>query len=213
MSKPADLTGRRFGRLTAVQYEGKRTSNGRTWVCRCDCGAERTVPANSLRSGNTTSCGCYHREKAATQSTRHGKVRARIYNIWCGMRGRCNNRKHRDYANYGGRGITVCERWQKFESFYADMGDPLPGTSIDRIDNDKGYSPSNCRWATPSTQLANRRCSILIHFHGRTQSIQEWARETGINLNTLKGRFRSGDVPPLLFRPSRSVGLEVGATR
>ena len=154
--KKIDLTGRRFGRLVVVGEAG-RTKRGKiTWECLCDCGKTTVIIGDNLRSGNTLSCGCYGREVVRYANTTHGMARTREYNIWEGMKNRCQNKTHPDYPNYGGRGIKVCSRWMSFENFFFDMG-VSHGLSIDRINNDGNYEPSNCRWATASEQNLNRR--------------------------------------------------------
>ena len=122
----------------------------------------------------------------------HGKAKTPIYNAWLGMRARCYNKNNAAYANYGGRGIFVCERWLSFENFYADMGDPLEGMSIDRIDNDGPYSPDNCRWADRATQSRNRRNAFAITIDGVTKSAVEWSETSGIKGATIRNRIRKG---------------------
>lgn len=169
---PRELTGQRFGRLTALERAPKATNNHHAqWRCRCDCGTDITVPSDKLTIGNTQSCGCLHRETMAeitrTLNFKHGaavhSARLPEYKAWTALRNRCSNPNNPGYINYGGRGITVCERWQGehgFENFFEDMGrKPTPKHSIDRKENDGNYEPENCRWATKLEQTHNRRCS------------------------------------------------------
>jgi len=155
-----DLTGQRFGRWQVLALHPERKRQGRyyaIWLCRCDCGSEGIVVASKLRSGWSKSCGCLRRETTVKRNTKHGLSHTRAYQVWRNMKVRCFNPRYRDYSCYGGRGITVCERWLILENFYADMGDPPPGMSLDRIDPDGNYQPGNCRWATAAEQIANRR--------------------------------------------------------
>ena len=156
-----DLVGQRFGRLTVVEFDSIKDHKAR-WKCVCDCGLTVIVRGNALRSGNTKSCGCLHREKlieTGHANTKHGEShdrRTRLYTIWCGMRQRCTNPNRQAYALYGGKGVTVCEDWNEYSSFkdWAMKNGYADNLSIDRINPEKGYSPDNCRWITPSENTA-----------------------------------------------------------
>jgi hypothetical protein len=179
-----DLAGKKFGKWVAVSAYPRRRHAHVYWHCRCECGTERAVDGQNLLNGRSRSCGC-----AESRVRSHGKSESAEYKIWASMIQRCT----KPVKNYGARGIKVCVRWRKFENFYADMGPrPSPKHSIDRIDNDGNYEPSNCRWATRSEQAFNRRARSAITFAGRTQSMAQWAREVGIPRVTLFQRLQKG---------------------
>lgn len=166
-----DLNGMRFGRLLVVCYADSMGGKAR-WLCRCDCGNEKVFVSGNLRSGSSTSCGCFQIERASDARMVHGHnmrgARTAEHKTWVRMLQRCENEKAADYQRYGGRGITVCKRWHIFENFFADMGvRPSADLSIDRKDNDGSYEPGNCRWATRSVQQSNKR-----PYHHRIKSTE-----------------------------------------
>ena len=182
-----DLTGSRFGRLEVLHRHSENTKLGfPIWVCLCSCGNKSLVQGNHLRSGATESCGCLHREISIRANTSHGKTHFAEYRIWSGMKTRCCNENNPAYPYYGGRGITICDEWKEsFETFYRDMGPrPSPKHSIDRKNNDLGYSKENCYWATKKEQANNRRNSILYEFDGDRKTLTEWCSELGLCYNT-----------------------------
>ncbi len=191
-----DLTGRRFGRLIVIRRVNNGKSKNRRWLCLCDCGNEKIIYGSSLPSGRTKSCGCLQKELVRKRFTKHGhsKNKLRTYNIWKSMNQRCVNPRNKEYHNYGGRGIRVCQRWkQSFAHFLEDIGDPPTDRhQIDRIDNDQGYCQNNCRWVTPKQQQRHRRNNHLITHGGRTQILVEWAEETGLKRGTIAARLKKG---------------------
>lgn len=177
-----NLTGQRFGRLVAlapVRLTPKRTG----WECICDCGNIVISETNKLTSGHTHSCSCLQKDTVANNRRIHGMTRTRTYRIWQLMRDRCKNPKNPNYKNYGGRGITVCRRWSGangFPSFFADMGEILEPFTIERIDNDKGYSPNNCKLATKEEQANNTRQNIHFTHNGKTKTLAQWVKSDGV---------------------------------
>lgn len=186
-----------FNKIYACSLWGKDKQPKPWWECTCDCGNYLTVRQESLRSGNTKSCGCIHKQVFMQIITKHGEIarnngaETKIYRTWKSIKSRCYNPNTIRYKYYGGKGVRVCDRWlDSFELFKKDMG--LPPTevhSIDRIDSNGDYCPENCRWATPKQQRINNSMVNLIEYNGKTQTLTEWSQELGINRSTLSGRI------------------------
>jgi hypothetical protein len=188
---PDSLIGLKFGRLLAVE-QADRDKSGQRWLCSCECGTAKIIQRCALVSGVTLSCGCLNREKTAARgklNATHGMSNTETYSIWAGMIARCNDLSD---DRYGGRGISVCERWKKFENFLADMGERPAGLSIERDDVNGNYEPGNCRWATVLEQANNTRSSRVIEFEGVRQTLMQWARQTGIGWGTIRYRLENG---------------------
>lgn len=196
-----NLAGRRFGRLLVLYECDWRKNEHILWHCRCDCGNEVDVVCGNLTSGHTKSCGCYSRECTVERSTIHGMNRRGerhpIHHTWQDMLQRCENPNNSSYHRYGGRGITVCDEWHNPVVFadWALANNWEKGLQLDRIDNNGNYEPSNCRWATRKEQARNRRNNSLITFNGKTQTMAEWAEETGIKIGTLWARINQTHWP------------------
>jgi len=187
-----DLTGKVYGRLTVLSLHGSRREPSgrirRLWLCRCECGRETVAAGNNLRTGHTTSCG-----SKKHQRNYHGVTHTPIYHVWENMIARCTNERHPSWKDYGGRGITVCERWMKFAEFYKDMGESYrTGLTIDRRDNNAGYCKDNCRWIPQAYQPLNMRSTRHVTVGNVTMAAKQWARKTGVVYGTLLGRLNRG---------------------
>lgn len=192
MGKPIDMTGHRYGRLQVIELAGQNKHNQRMWRCICDCGNTLDVLGFLLRQKQTRSCGCLAKESIANVNKKHGKSGSQIWSIHRSMMDRCYLATSHTYKNYGGRGITVCDRWHDFENFYADLGDKPAGMTLERINNQGPYSPDNVRWATYKDQANNRRSNIVLEFQGRKQTMQQWCDEFGLKLATVWARLNRG---------------------
>lgn len=211
MSKRIDRTGERFGRLTIVRFAGVGKNWVGIWECICDCGNIVKVQYNNLYNGTTRSCGCLKREVTTKRSTKHGLSGGhghytRLYYIWLNMRRRCFSKKSLDYRYYGGRGITICAEWSDYANFYnwAMANGYRDDLTLERIDNNGNYEPSNCRWVTRKEQARNTRQNHLISFNGETKTLAEWAETYGLNRSALLARLQRGwPIELALTTPSR----------
>ena len=196
--KPTNLAGMVFGKLTAMSRAENSAQNRAQWLCRCECGGEKVAQATYLNAGTTRSCGCLgieQRTKAArSQCTPYSRTNMyRERQTWQNMIARCSDPGRDDFKWYGGRGITVCDRWRgSFELFVADMGRRPAGMTLDRRDSNGNYSPENCRWATMTEQANNRRGNHHITINGETLTIAEWARRVGIGERSISNRIARG---------------------
>lgn len=194
-----DRTGKRYGRLTVLKLSRKRKKSILYWSCLCSCGVEINVRSSNLQCGNTKSCGCLAVENGRKQGlagTIHGEgahwKRTRTYRVWQGMLRRCLTLSATGYHNYGGRGIKVCKRWRKYTNFIEDMGHCPENKMLDRINNEKGYKFSNCKWSTRKEQNRNTRRTIKLKYQGRIQCLADWARELKIPIVTFWRHIKRG---------------------
>lgn len=207
-----DLTGQKFGRLTVISRSEPHISKGGfvivQWNCQCECGKICTVKSQSLTTGKTKSCGCLARELTSKRSRTHNKTHSRLFNIWSNMKGRCYNKNNQKYYRYGARNITICDEWKdNFETFYEwsmnnGYADDL---SIDRINNDGNYEPSNCKWATNIEQANNKSINHFIEYNGESHTLAEWARIKGLSYKSLSLRINTHhwDIERALTQPMR----------
>jgi hypothetical protein len=190
-----DLTGKVFGRLTVIVKSSEKRGLNALWVCVCSCGKQTLVTTSNLNSGNSASCGCFRKEKVSEACRTHGMRDSSEYSIWTGMIQRCQNEKATSYSTYGGRGISVCDRWMiSFENFYADMGPrPSPNHTLDRYPDMNGnYEPNNCRWATIEEQSSNRRDNVFYDYDGERLTVSQIARKVGLDPQVLNWRLSNG---------------------
>ena len=187
--------GDKFNRLTAIKFSYRNAHGSQHWFFRCDCGNEKIIMVDNVKRSKSKSCGCLKKEqgkKLGEINLKHGMTKTRTFKSWGNLKQRCLNKNDKGYKNYGGRGIKVCDEWLEFENFYCDMGECPAGKSIDRKNNDKGYYKSNCRWATREEQNNNKRNNRFLIYDGKKQTTRQWARELGINPNTISTRIYRG---------------------
>lgn len=208
----SEIIGRRFHRLLVVAISNRKNAkNSSLWECKCDCGSVHHCDSNALTSGRTQSCGCLAKENAGRRLksifTKHGLTNSPEYSVWLNMRRRCSDPKNKRYARYGGRGIKVCDSWASdFGAFYADMGPrPSPKHTIEREDNNRGYEPDNCVWATQDKQANNTVTNVFIERDGVRKTASQWARELGVNPDTVAVRIRKGQSLETLFDRTKIV--------
>lgn len=191
MARPIDITGKRFSRLVVKMFygHGKRGSQTvRLWECVCDCGKSVVASYGSITSGGVRSCGCLLKDAITT----HGMSNTPVYKVWHAMLERCRNPNNPAWKDYGGRGISVCERWKDFAVFNSDMGDRPSGGTLDRIDVNGNYEPSNCRWISQAGNANNRRNNRVIEFCGEFATASEWARKYNLSKSALLYRLSNG---------------------
>lgn len=207
MGKFNDLTGKKFGKLTVSKLHGRTETTGGTkfylWLCKCDCGKDKVCRSNNLVSGRNVSCGC-----RMHGHTKHGKAYHPLYAVRSNMIQRCHNKKSGEYKNYGARGITVCQEWRDSPSSFIEHMESIGWTkgsdlTIDRIDNDKDYTPGNVRLATKVQQGRNKRTNVVIDAFGKTMTMADWSESKGIPYSTLQARIYRG------WTPERALTEEV----
>lgn len=187
-----DISGKRFGLLVAKEPTGQDSKGNWLWECECDCGSIYKAKFTTLNKGKRKSCGCNKAAILSTLATTHGMSKTPTYSTWMSMKRRCLDSRSPNFANYGGRGILICDGWRDFENFFSEMGVRPKGTTLDRIDNEGNYTAENCRWADTTTQHRNTRTNVNLTYKGRTQCLAAWADEYGIRRNTLQKRIANG---------------------
>ena len=215
MVKPLELSGKRFGRLTVIEKNGRK--NGSIlWKCKCDCGNTAIISGTSLKNGNTKSCGCLHREMLAKRNKKNAKYggvqNERLYGVWHSMKQRCYDSNRKDYPRYGARGIRVCDDW--FENYSAFKEWALKngykrGLQIDRINNDGNYTPKNCRWVPPRENSLNKSNKTIINCAGKSMNLSKWAELLGVTHQAIHYHVLAGDVDTYIKRIANERRIEL----
>ena len=212
MPSPLDISGCEYGFVTVLGRVKSTGHNNSVWQCRCRCGTVRTFYKQQLTKYPNVNCGCQTARLLSERHRKHGKSKSLVYKAWAAMKDRCFNPANTHYYAYGGRGISVCDRWRdSFDSFLADMGDRPDGFTIERIDTNGDYEPGNCRWASRKEQQNNRRCNVRLEIDGVTKTISEWSEYSGVHRSVVVSRIRRGwtardavfTVPDVRFRNHR----------
>ena len=207
MGKFCDITGQKFNKLTVIKRLENSKWNETQWLCRCDCGNKVILTYGKIAYGHTKSCGCYKIEVTSKNKRKHGLRNTRLYRIWNSMKQRCNNPNSSAYKDYGNRGIKVCKEWgNNFLNFYnwAMNNGYEDDLTIDRINNNEGYYPNNCRWVTSSQQANNKRSNVVLALDNEVHNISEWCRITGLTRSTITHRLQRGwSVSDTLTIPSK----------
>lgn len=218
LTKSNELIGRKFGSLTVIE-ESERVGKNKRALCLCDCGKHSTVIIYNLKNGHTRSCGCLRVRVATESNTSHGLSKTRFYQCWRDMIDRTTREKNSSYESYGGRGIKVCEQWEMFESFASDMYENYLehsetngelNTTLDRINNDKGYNKDNCRWATVKIQSSNKRSNKRFLVKGQLLTVKEISDKFDLEYAAVRKRVSLGWNSDDLISPSRKRGVHVG---
>ena len=201
-----DITGQRFGKYTVISRVENNKHDMAMWLCQCDCGTQKIVMGSSLRRGLILSCGCYHKEKVSQLQTTHGQSKTRLFHLWQSIKARCNNPNNKHYSYYGGRGISLCPEWESDFSRFAEWAhnngydDTL---TIDRIDPDKGYEPSNCKWSTRQEQQSHLRNCRIFEINGVSHPLNTWCKIYNMPHETVRKRLEKGwDIEKALSTPS-----------
>jgi hypothetical protein len=208
MEKSLQIPGNKFNFLTLIEPAEIGAKCIVKWLCRCDCGKVKIISARNIKSGHAKSCGCLQKSTVKKLATKHSYSRTKLYNAWISMNQRCNNPRNPNYKNYGGRGIFICEEWLDFEIFknwslengYSEI------LSIDRINNNSGYNPKNCRWTDRKTQNNNTRRTILTEVNGEILTISQIAKKYSLKHKTISERYRHGHRQNNLIRPVGKPG-------
>lgn len=202
-----DLIGKKFYRLTVISEASKWRDGRVRWECICLCGKKKEVLTNLLLTGVTRSCGCLRKENVGNMFRTHGMCWTPTYKSWVSMKRRVTSKKHPMYKRYGGRGISICSRWYDFKNFFNDMGNRPPNLTLERIDNEKDYTPLNCKWATRKEQNNNKISNRKIEFNGYKRNVTQWAKSLGVDPQLIYNRLRRGwTIERILTTPAYDRG-------